>query len=406
MGKSARSSDKNTDQAKVIHIRHRRLYLNHLKRRAHHALARRRHGGSGRLLKNVTGESRGRRCLLVHLTDPFIRPGVDVRHQNRWQARELARLASAAGFQVDVMDIGCGIRPDERPYDLVIDLHPGLTPGYESACTPKTRRIAYITGSNPSFSNRAEMDRIDSIESRYGKRLLPRRQVPEFSQQAFDACCGFFFIGNRVNLNTYDEFRLPPVHFIRNFAYPVEPVDHSRRSATDFLFLASGGQAHKGLDRLLEVFSRRSDWTLHVCSAFHEESDFCRLFGHLLFGRKNIVPHGFLPLDSSGFRHLAARCSLVVLPSCSEANAGSVLSGIAAGLVPVVSRECGFESDEVHYLTGIEREAIEETLERISSRGTGWLVSEARRIGDLVNARYTPSTYTESVGAALAAVIP
>jgi len=328
-----------------------------------------------------------------------------VKHQNRWQARELARLAGESGFVVDVMDPGCRVASGNESYDLVIDLHPGLTPAYAPTCRSDTLRIAYITGSNPAFSNRAEAERIEAIEQRHGVRLRPRRQVPVFSQEAFDACCGFFFIGSRANLKTYSEFRLPPVHFLRNFAYPVPVVDGSDRSATDFLFLASGGQVHKGLDRLLEVFSRRNDWTLHVCSAFHEEPDFCQLFKRHLFGRKNVVPHGFLALDSKHFLRTAARCSVVVLPSCSEANAGSVLSGVAAGLVPLVSRECGFEPDEVHTLPGTGPDEISAALEAISSRGVEWLASESKRIGDLVGEHYSRSAYTKSVRTALASVL-
>lgn len=388
-----------------MQIRHTRLFLSYLWRRFHQSMARRHHSGSGRFLSAVAGDTGRKRCLLVHLTDPFLRKEVDVKHQNRWQARELARLASERGFTVDVLDPGCPKIPGGVFYDLVIDLHPGLTPAYENTCRSDTRRIAYITGSNPSFSNRAEAERIAAIEEETGIHLQTRRQVPVFTQKAFDACNGFFFIGNRTNLETYSEFRLPPIHYVRNFSYPVPTIDGSNRSATEFLFLASGGQVHKGLDRLLQVVGRRADWTLHVCSAFHEEPDFCRLFGDTLFGRRNILPHGFLSLDSKRFLEIAARSSIVVLPSCSEANAGSVLSGVAAGLVPLVSRECGFERDEVHRLPGSETQDIERGMESISSRGTEWLASESRRIQDLVQNRYSTDAYTRSVRNALDSVL-
>ena len=389
----------------MIFVRHSRLYLSYLKKRFRHDLAQLRHSGPGRYLKAVMGDFGTDRCLLVYLTDPFLKTDVDMRHQNRWQARELARLASLFGYTVDVMDPGFHRTRVDESYDLVIDLHPGMTPIYEPACHADTRRIAYITGSNPTFSNLAETERISAIEKRHGIRLRRRRQVPIFSQHEFDAYHGFFFIGNQVNLRTYDDYRLPPVHFVRNFAYPVPAVDGSNRSATDFLFLASGGQVHKGLDQLLEVFSKRNDWTLHICSAFHEEPDFCRLFKQTLFNRANIIPHGFLVLDSSRFLDIAAQCSMVVLPSCSEANAGSVLSGVAAGLVPLVSRECGFEPDEVHYFAGTGSNDIERGMDSISSRGGEWLAAEAVRIGGLIGKRYSREAFTGSVQTALATVL-
>ncbi|MEZ5275160.1 MAG: hypothetical protein R3F07_02120 [Opitutaceae bacterium] len=389
----------------MTEIQHTRLYLAYLRRRFRHSLARRPKHGTGRFLHEVAGQGARRRCLLVHLTDPFLRRDVDVKHQNRWQARELARLAGEYGFAVDVIDPGCPRMPPTASYDLVIDLHPGLTPAYEQACRPDTRRIAYITGSNPAFSNRAEAGRIAEVERATGVRLKPRRQVPVFTQKDLAACNGFFFIGSRANLETYREFQLPPVHFIRNFAYPVPNIDHTKSSATDFLFLSSGGQVHKGLERLLAVVAGRDDWVLHVCSAFHEEPDFCRLFRSQLFGRRNIIPHGFLPLDSERFRRVAARCCVMVLPSCSEANAGSVLSGVAAGLVPLVTEECGFEPDEVHRLAGADLEAIESGMESVARRSVQWMNAEADRIGALVRRRYSTESYSASVRRGLESVL-
>ena len=334
----------------------------------------------------------------MHFPSLLERSERDFRHQNRFQATEIARLLGERGFSVDVVGPGGKVAPEVIPYDVVVDLHPGLT---AVPLREDTRRIAYITGSNPAFSNRAEKARIEHAARRGRKRLSTRRQVPEFSNGNLGACSAMFFIGSGANLETYRGLQLPAVHWIRNFAYPVERINRTEIRPASFLFLASGGQVHKGLDLLLEVFAMHPEWTLHVCSNFHEEPDFCRAYHRELFGKRNILPHGFQRLDSSAFAEIVRACSYIVLPSCSEANAGSVLSGMAAGLVPVISAECGFDNLEVQRLPDCSLEGVEETLEMCARADTAELAAAMQRARTLVETDYTPQRFTESLASAL-----
>lgn len=366
-----------------------------------HRLARRSRDARTDFAAGVLNAGAKSRALLVHLVEPFSDPGVDVRHQNRWQARELGRLLAARGHALDVAAPGSNHVPADASYDVIIDLHPGLTRYPVGA---NTQRVAYITGSDPSFSNAAERHRLADVARRRGVTLQARRQVPEFSANDLGRCTAMWFIGSPHNLETYRAFPVPPVSFVRNFAYPVPAAPRDGADPRQFLFLASGGQVHKGLDLLLEVFARRPEWTLHVCSSFHEEPDFVGAYRDELLGRPNIVPHGFQRLDSPRFTGIAARCGFMLLPSCSEANAGSVLSGMAAGLVPIVSRECGFAADEVSYFPACTPEAIEAALAEHAARSPAALAAEGRRMRELVAARYTPQHFTASLEAAFQAL--
>lgn len=381
---------------------HARLFIRCRLRAWRHSAARRfRRGGTG-FIRGVANPSGRRRALLVHLPAAFARGGMDVRHQNRFQATEIARLLGERGCSVDVIEPGGRVPAPTVPYDVVVDLHPGMTtiPAREGAV-----RIAYITGSNPAFSTKAEESRIADAGMRGRRGLVTRRRVPEFSNDDLGACSAMFFIGSEANLDTYSGLRLPPVHWIRNFAYPTAPVTRERPDPASFLFLASGGQVHKGLDLLLEIFARRQEWTLHVCSNFHEEPDFCRAYRRELFGMRNILPHGFHRLDSAAFAAIARACSHIVLPSCSEANAGSVISGMAAGLVPLVSRECGFEDSEVRRLPDCSIAAIEEAIVQCARTDPAALAAAMDGARRLSEARYAPRHFTETVARALDATI-
>jgi glycosyltransferase involved in cell wall biosynthesis len=165
--------------------------------------------------------------------------------------------------------------------------------------------------------------------------------------------------------------------------------------------LTSGGQVHKGLDLLLEVFARKSNISLYVCSSFKFEKDFCDLFKHELFHLDNVKPIGFIDVMSAKFIEIAEVCTYSVLPSCSEANSSSVLTTMSAGLIPIVSRECGFEDDEVHYFSDCTLETIELTLNEYAAKPPEWINSERERCLALVNSKYSEKAFTASIQDAL-----
>lgn len=359
-----------------------------------------------RFYENVNHSNFNLNCLLLYVLEPFAGQGVSVNHQNQWQALELAKLVGEFGYNVDVARFDDSSLSLSKKYDLVIDIHPGLNQCYHRHMAETCKRVAYITGSNPAVANSAEDQRLADLFRRRGVRLKPRRHAKLFNSEEIEAFDAFFFIGNDYNLLTYSEFKLPAVYFIKNTGVCHFPeLDGSGKSPTDFLFLGSGGQVHKGLDLLLEAFACLPDLNLYVCSSFKRELDFCRAYRQELFRSKNIYPVGFLSTESEQFREICQRCSYVILPSCAEANAGSVLTAMAAGLIPIVSRECGFAEDEVHYLENCRIETIVSAIECYSRHDLEWIGEESRRVKRIVAERYSKDNYSASIRMALGGML-
>jgi glycosyltransferase involved in cell wall biosynthesis len=205
-------------------------------------------------------------------------------------------------------------------------------------------------------------------------------------------------VGDQYTLRSYDEFQLPPVQLIPNTGYPaLFNEDQSGRSPTSFLFLGSVGQVHKGLDILLEVFAKRPSLQLFVCGHFAQESDFCRAYRRELFTTPNIVPLGFLDIRSDRFREVASRCSFVVMPSCAEGMSGSVLTGMSAGLVPIVSRECGLSGRGIHHFADCSVEGVADAVEQLSTRAPSWIAEAGRAAMQLVRDQYSPAHYSAAL---------
>lgn len=351
---------------------------------------------------NVNRSNFSMNCLLLYVLEPFKNGNISNNHQNQWQVRELARIVGEFGINVDVARYDAKGLKLQKMYDLIIDVHPGLNNCYEQNMNIGCRKVAYITGSNPVFSNQAEEERLESLCVRRGKRLKERRYAPPFIKKNMETFDAIFFLGNHQNLETYNKYNLKRVFFIHNTGVcNFETYDYSMKSSQNFLFLASGGQVHKGLDLLLDVFVENKDINLFVCSNFKFEWDFCKLYRKELFHSSNIYPVGFINIESNKFKEICQKCSYVVLPSCSEANAGSVLTGMAAGLIPIVSRECGFSDDEVHYFKDCSLNNISEAVRDFAGKSKEWVESESKKTLQVVRERYSPNNYSDSIRAAM-----
>jgi len=310
----------------------------------------------------------------------------------------MAKIIGEFGYNVDVINFYDRKVTLNKMYDMVVDIHPGLNRIYEKAMNTTCVKVAYMTGSNPNFTNTSELSRLDDLYERKGIRLKQRRYAKPFEKSEIESFDALIMISNKFNFRTYEEFSFKRVFLIKNTAYSfLKRDDFSRINPSNFLFLASLGQVHKGLDLLLEVFSLHPKLNLFICSPFMHERDFCKLYKKELFHSKNIFPIGFLDIEGKIFRDIACTCAYVVLPSCSEGIAGSVLTAMSAGVIPIVSMECGLEEDEAHYFLSCNIEDIERTLLEFSKKPIEWIRMEALRVVKMTNSRYSETKYAESI---------
>jgi Glycosyl transferases group 1 len=360
----------------------------------------------GGVCENVNGTAEGCSALLVYITEPFFTREVDVSHQSRWQVKELARIIGQFGYDVDVIDHQNNDAKLTRDYDLVVDIHPGLNRTYYSHMSHHCKRIGYITGTNPAVANRAEYERLEDLCRRKGARLAPRRQAQPFTYEELHGCDAIFFIGSQYNFASYAEFGLRDVFFIKNTGHEfLSPAGFLNKDSHSFLFLGGGGQVHKGLDLLLDVFVSRPHLKLYVCSPFEHENDFHTLYRRELTAHSNIIAVGFVDILSPQFRNICDTCAFMLYPSCAEGIAGSVLTAMSAGVIPVVSKESGFGDDEVFLLSNCKVETLAEVAEEFAKKDSSWIVSQAEKTVRVVAERYSAQNYSESVRSGLAAVL-
>lgn len=377
------------------------LYRSLLRYRAGE-LWRRLFGDRGALDVHGRGRRAARRALLVYLTEPF-RLGEAGRelfahHQIWWRNLEISRLLDERGFAVDVF--AARGRPPRlsKDYDLLIGVGP-VCRRLAEALPESVTKVYLATAAEPGFFNRQEADRLEDLARRRGCRLEPRRQV-RFRGEELAPFHAVFVVGNRFTAETF-----APYH---DRVFPFDNVGHPGLEVPErdfaaarrhFLFFSSRGQVLKGLDRLLEAFGAAPDLHLHVAGTYERERDFVDCYRRELYELPNVHPHGWLRLRSPAFYEVVARCGSVVHPSAVEGQAGSVIDCMSTGLVPVVSRETGVDTDGVGVvLPSCEIEEIARVVRSVADRPAEWLEAESARTRDLARARFSHEAARRRLG--------
>jgi glycosyltransferase involved in cell wall biosynthesis len=152
-------------------------------------------------------------------------------------------------------------------------------------------------------------------------------------------------LGNEFTVGTYRYagkalFRLPvPAMGV----YPSPSGKDFEGCRNHFMWLGSDGLVNKGLDLVLEAFSRTPEHLLTVCGPVEKEEDFEKVYYEELYHTRNIHTIGWVDLEGEKFKEISERCVGLVYPSCSEGQSGAVVNCIRAGLIPIISYESGVD---------------------------------------------------------------
>lgn len=157
-------------------------------------------------------------------------------------------------------------------------------------------------------------------------------------------------IGNEFIRSTYLPYN-PRVFTIDNSTIPTMAPDLEHKdfasARRNFLAFPSAGLLHKGLDLILEVFAELNDLDLWVCGPLRSEAEhaFIRAYRRELFYIPNIHSIGWVNIHSEQFIQLTDMCAALIFPSCSEAMASGVLTCMGRGIIPLVSKETGIDTN-------------------------------------------------------------
>jgi len=334
------------------------------------------------LVQNANGADE-QRCnksaLLVYLPRAFHLAADDpafLRHANLRRCRHMAACLGEFGYVVDVVSKADTTFRPRRDYHLIISERLDWQ-GIERRFRADAIHLFLATSLNHVTHNA-------NVRRRHA-RLLERRCAPVQVRRVYGetmpavaASDAILAVGNAFTAGTWKGTLDGPVYMFNSFALRAgvlasDITKDFARGRTHFLFFASRSQVQKGLDLLLEIFPRHPHLHLYVCSEFAAEADFCAAYRRELFEAPNVHPLGWTSVNSHEFSELLRTCACVIHPTCSEGQAGSVVHCMHSGLIPLVTREAGIDTDDFGVTFADDSiEEIEKTVLDVSQRPPEW----------------------------------
>ncbi len=336
--------------------------------------------------------------LLSHLVGSFLLPPgqpIPIKHHNSWVALQMAKTFLDLGFGVDVINYQSSNFWPQKDYALFVDTRKNFE-RLASALNPDCIKVLHIDTAHMLFQNAAEARRLLELQQRRGVTLKPWRfEVPNLGIEHADYAT---MNGNRFSIGTfkYAGKRIFPVPVPGPVQYPWPEEKDWEKARTHFLWLNSGGLVHKGLDLILEAFADLPDYHLTICGPIKGESAFERAYFRELYESPNIHLAGWVDVSSTRFMDLAEGSVGILSASCSESRSGSVIGGMHAGLIPIVSYESGVDVDDFGViLKSCSVEDIKQAVHGIASLPVSVLKSMGRGAWESARKYHTRERWAE-----------
>ena len=145
-----------------------------------------------------------------------------------------------------------------------------------------------------------------------------------------------------------------------NYQFDVQTIRQSISEAkNNFLWFGSLGLIHKGLDIVIDTFKDFPDLQVNCYGIDKRER---KLFNKLK--SKNIHDCGTINvLSNKYYTDIILKHNFIIFPSCSEGMSTAIATSMAHGIIPIITKECGFEShDCIFELEDFKIETLKKTI--------------------------------------------
>lgn len=267
-----------------------------------------------------------------------------ITHANMYHSLQMVKVLANHGFAIDVCHAKSvvDLKRLKREYDYII----GFGPLYEAIINDgiKGRRILLLTENDPKTVQEKYAERIAYFKQRHGSKPLkyntPRTAFYSENQVNKSEVC--IAMNSDYNLSRIQ--RLMPTYKVKvntlcnpNYEFEFKNLDTAKKH---FVWFGSAGAIHKGLDILVDAFAELPDLHLSIYGLTDSEVP---LIEPLL--TPNVQIKGRIDVRSDEFiTEVVNKHAFVISASCSEGMNTGVATCMMHGLIPVVTKETGFDN--------------------------------------------------------------
>jgi hypothetical protein len=289
-----------------------------------------------------------KKILIAYITSPFLVEN-DFTHQNYATSHLIAENFDQLGFNVDVIDhYNKDIVVNYEEYACIFGFGHVFEQSFY-ALTKPVHRLLFVTGAHEDFQNAMSLK---SVKDFYH---ISQIWLPNEAKVLQNGTYYAMYSADAVIILArgfvYDDFRARyngRLYSLNNnilgaFA-KFKPKTVASRSK-DILFLSGAKQITKGLHIAMEVAKRRKDLNFYIVLPVMDQllEDY---YHNDLYDNKNVFFFKNIRMDSEMMKEIIEKCSYSISPSYVDGFPGGTIEPMSAGLVPIVSKYCGFESQE------------------------------------------------------------
>lgn len=292
-------------------------------------------------------------------------------HANMFHSIQMIKVLINHGYSIDVCKAKntFDLKRLKRNYDFII----GFGPLYESIIAEdiKGKKILLLTENDPVYVKEKYKLRVNYFIERHGRSLLrfnTRRDAFYTPRQIelSDICIAMTSDFNLARINKLMTTYKINVNGLSNDSFILENkclqgVRHN------FVWFGSAGAIHKGLDILVDVFAQLPNYSLSLYGLNKKEKPLIEKIAS-----NNIKICGSIDVTTDNFiQDVVDKHAFVISASCSEGMNTGVATCMMHGLIPVMTKETGFDNPgcyvdfEDYSIEGIKAVILE--LEKISN---------------------------------------
>lgn len=315
---------------------------------------------------------------------------------------QMIRCFIEQNYVIDIcncLDSSAPRRFRSKQYDIII----GQGPAYIDICKdhPNSKKILFCTENNPIVVEEKYKERADYFVRRHPglKSFVKKRRLMFFTKEHLEISEDLILMNSKYNERSFQPYfrniyRIN-VNAVLNPLFNVSKLNDDISSIKkNILVFGCTGFIHKGIDILLDSFKGLPDVKLLIYGINKKEK---HLFN--ILKSESTIDCGFVNVSSQDFLAKVVQQSLfVILPSCSEGMSSGIATCMSHGLIPIITKDCGFEDNEdIIVLSDYTVETVRKTIKEVIKIDDNELRNRRLRLIEYANNQFSIQHFSNSI---------
>lgn len=330
-----------------------------------------------------------KKALLVYIVSPFLEDN-GFHHQNYLTARYIVEVLNEYRFDIDIIDcFNSSSRIAFDEYDLII----GFGAQFEQSFLAKTRAVKYflVTGVHLELQNQNVVQALRVAKRRFGQYFYSDchvvNEVNYFSHYLSDKV---ILLADGLVKTDFEERLGKKVSTLNNNYLGVwSNLGYKQQIKRDsFLVICGHGVLKKGLHLIIEFILTFPQFCYSIVYAGCS-SEFRQEVLSQVIDMQNVAIFEGIPMNSPEFMNLIDAHGIIISPSYADGMPGAIIEPMLAGVIPLVSKYCGFPEHECfRFIEELTIEGIKKAVDDLLKLSDEELIALSRKVKDYATQNY------------------